>query len=236
MKDALLPHQILNEVAFMQFIALNIPSIPVAKVFAFNAGTSLVGMPLIAEEYVEAYRANSTQRIATTLGLTIQSRIMSSPAMTRRSTTTLMLRNQTSKVIFEKTSLSNFVQTLKETRQSLLDNDSNFLPAEPFVLNHGDFHGRNILMNGTNVAAVIDWEFAGAYPLSELLGDEGVDIVECVDAPSMKENSKWCDRILDLVKEAVSNRGWNEKDIKLLFEGKNEVLQRARCEMFPEDL
>lgn len=40
---------------------------------------------------------------------------------------------------------------------------------EPFVLVHGDFHGRNIIMRGTQVQAVLDWEFAGAYPLGELL-------------------------------------------------------------------
>ncbi|KAL7274431.1 hypothetical protein RUND412_002676 [Rhizina undulata] len=117
--------------------------------------------------------------------------------------------------LFENTSLPDFVQTLQATRQLLLDDDSNFQPEEPFVLNH---------------------EFAGAYPLSELLSVEGVDIIECVDAPSMKENSKWCDRILDHVKDSVSKRGWNEEVIKLLLEGNNEVLQRARCEIFPEDL
>lgn len=55
-KDALLPHQILNEVAFLQYVDLKLPRIPVPKVYAFDAGTSLVGVPFIAEELVEGLR------------------------------------------------------------------------------------------------------------------------------------------------------------------------------------
>lgn len=110
-----------------------------------------------------------------------------------------------------------------------------FPPEEPFVLVHGDFHGRNIIVKGTDIAAVIDWEFAGAYPMSELLGDEGIDLVECYDTPEMMENSKWCARILRHVKAMVIGQGWPEQDQKLLLEGQNEALQWARCQMMPRD-
>lgn len=56
MEDALLPHQLLNEVAFLAYVASNLPRIPVPRVYAFDAGTSLVGVPFIAEEFVEGVR------------------------------------------------------------------------------------------------------------------------------------------------------------------------------------
>ena len=35
--------------------------------------------------------------------------------------------------------------------------------------------------------AVLDWEFSGAYPLSELIGGAGVDVLEIIDEESEKE-------------------------------------------------
>lgn len=137
--------------------------------------------------------------------------------------------------LFEHTPLLDFVQSLRETKNLLLNSDSAFPTTEPFVLVHGDFHGRNILVKGTEIAAVVDWEFAGAYPLSELLGDDGIEFVECDDTPRMKENSKWCARILCHVKQMVQDLGWSKRDEKLLLEGRNEALQWARCEMIPRD-
>jgi aminoglycoside phosphotransferase len=34
-----------------------------------------------------------------------------------------------------------------------------------FVLFHGDFHSTNILVDGTNITGIIDWECSGSYPL-----------------------------------------------------------------------
>lgn len=56
MEYALLPHQLLNEVAFLEYVASKLPRIPVPTVYAFDAGTSLVGVPFIAEEFVEGVR------------------------------------------------------------------------------------------------------------------------------------------------------------------------------------
>jgi hypothetical protein len=36
-------------------------------------------------------------------------------------------------------------------------------------------------MHGTQVQAVLDWEFTFAFPLSELLGEMGVDVMEVYD-------------------------------------------------------
>lgn len=127
-----------------------------------------------------------------------------------------------------------FLQTLQETRQSILDDSSNFQPEEPFVLVHGDFHGRNILMSGAEIIAVLDWEFTGVYPLSIFLSDEGVDLMGSKGGSDTlkKENSKWGDIILRYVKEMVSHT-WTERDMKLLLESKNKTLQLSRGELSP---
>jgi hypothetical protein len=134
---------------------------------------------------------------------------------------------------FESTPLPKFVHSLEETRKSISNEMSQ--PDEPFVLVHGDFHGRNIIMNCTEVSAVLDWEFAGSYPLSELLDDNGISVLECEDTHSADENMEWCDRILECVGDVARRRGWKEEDVDLLVNGRNEALQLARGEMFPID-
>lgn len=133
--------------------------------------------------------------------------------------------------LFSDIPLPVFVETLRKTRQSLIDDDSAFDPEEPFVFSHGDFHGQNILVSGTTVTAIIDWEFAGAFPLSELFGDEGVDVV-CFQ--NERENSRWCARIEGYIGSRVQERGWSMKRIQWLLKNRNEELQAARYEMFPK--
>jgi aminoglycoside phosphotransferase (APT) family kinase protein len=84
-----------------------------------------------------------------------------------------MLLHWTSTLTYlKKISVEDFV---REKRRFL---EVNYVAGnEPFVLVHGDFNGRNIMMQGTKVVAVLDWEFPGAYSLSELVG---VDILEVV--------------------------------------------------------
>lgn len=134
--------------------------------------------------------------------------------------------------LFTQTPLPDFIKILRKTRQSLIDNDSVFDTEEPFVFCHGDFHGQNILVSGTDITGIVDWEFAGAYPLSELLGDEGVDVVAC---QSILENSKWRARILRHVRDRVESQGWSKKRIEWLLDSRNEELQTARSEMVPND-
>jgi Phosphotransferase enzyme family len=78
---------------------------------------------------------------------------------------------------------------------------------EPFVLVHGDFNGRNIMMQGSKVRAILDWEFSGAYPLSELVGGVGIDVLEVIDDDSEEENSKWSRRIMAMVGETARQYG-----------------------------
>jgi Phosphotransferase enzyme family len=91
--------------------------------------------------------------------------------------------------LFKKTSLEQLVHQLRVKRKLL---ETNFVAAnEPFVLVHGDFNGRNIMMRGLKVMAVQDWEFSGTYPLSELVaGSVGVDVVETVDDDLEEEKFK----------------------------------------------
>lgn len=105
---------------------------------------------------------------------------------------------------------------------------------EPFVLVHGDFHGRNIIMHGTQVQAVIDWEFAGAYPLSELLGGMGVDVME-PDEHNFEESVLWSRAIVRMVGETARKREWDAKELALLLGDGDRVLGFARTEMFPDD-
>ncbi|KAL8819160.1 MAG: hypothetical protein Q9191_007794 [Dirinaria sp. TL-2023a] len=118
-------------------------------------------------------------------------------------------------------------------RRSIAEDDKAFTPEEPFVLVHGDFHGRNIMMKDGRIAAILDWEFAGAYPLSELLGGVGVDVLEMESEGDVDENNKWSEVIVKLAGEIARSKGWDEKRLALLLGDGNPDLQRARVEMLP---
>lgn len=45
------------------------------------------------------------------------------------------------------------------------------LDQPPFVMAHGDFHAGDIIVRDGHIVGVIDWEFAGSYPLSEAIGE-----------------------------------------------------------------
>ena len=81
---------------------------------------------------------------------------------------------------------------------------------------------------------MIDWEFGGSYPLSELLGGMGFHVVEHLEDGDMYENSKWSNRILGHVESKVKARNWLPEDVKLLFSDGNHDLQMARMEMMPD--
>jgi len=140
--------------------------------------------------------------------------------------------------LFTETSLEDFIQQLRETRQSIADDENAFLPEEPFVLVHGDLTGRNIVVKGTEIVAILDWEFAGAYPLSELWDGQGLDLVEPEDDESVEESWSWSwswsDRVLELVQEVARGRGWTERNLELLLGGGNPALQAARVGMIPQ--
>ena len=43
-------------------------------------------------------------------------------------------------------------------------------------------------MQGSKVRAVLDWEFSDAYPLSELVGGVGIDVLEVIDDDSEEDD------------------------------------------------
>lgn len=132
--------------------------------------------------------------------------------------------------LFEDISAVDFTKQLREKRAEIEKMD---IKDEPFVLVHGDLHGRNILMNGDQVAAVLDWEFAGSYPLSEVLSDGGIDVVEADSEELEEENEVWGGKIRQYIKELVEKRGWEKADVEVLLGEGNRELAVARGEMFP---
>lgn len=72
--------------------------------------------------------------------------------------------------LFDVVPRDEFIKSLKATRDRLASSPSTFLPEQPYTLVHNDINGRNIMMRDEKIAAILDWEFAGSYPLSEMLG------------------------------------------------------------------
>lgn len=107
------------------------------------------------------------------------------------------------------------------------------VPEEPFVLNHGDFHGRNIMVRDKKIVAILDWKFAGSYPISEVFAGNGIDVVEMEDDETVDEAWEWSDRIVALAEERAKARGWDEDKVKLLVGQGNPGLKAARLEMLP---
>ncbi|KAI1127454.1 kinase-like domain-containing protein [Nemania abortiva] len=107
---------------------------------------------------------------------------------------------------------------------------------EPFGLVHGDFQARNILARGDEIVAVLDWNFAGSYPLSETLAGEDFDVVDACDTwEKTQERMRWAREIRRLIGEEAVRRGWSQRDIDLLMGSRNREVARARDRMVPED-
>ncbi|RWA13096.1 hypothetical protein EKO27_g2011 [Xylaria grammica] len=123
-----------------------------------------------------------------------------------------------------------FVESLREEQESIAKSK---IVDEPFVLVHGDLHARNILAKGDQIAAVIDWEFAGSYPLSETLSGGDFEVVEAETDELYMENVVWARKIREFVRAEVTKRGWDQKSIEDLMGDGNPELGQARMEMFP---
>ncbi|KAG2151197.1 uncharacterized protein EDB93DRAFT_301267 [Suillus bovinus] len=106
-------------------------------------------------------------------------------------------------------SLEDFVQQLRQIETSFVAED------EPFVLMHGDFHGRYIVMHGTEVQAVLGREFVSAYPLGELLGGMKADVPEVDDDESDEENALWSREIVRKAEETARQKGCDDLSILL---------------------
>ncbi|KAI0468062.1 kinase-like domain-containing protein [Xylaria cf. heliscus] len=127
--------------------------------------------------------------------------------------------------------LDDFIQQLHSRKKDLAETE---MVDEPFVLIHGDFHGRNVLARGDQITAVIDWDFAGSYPLSEALTYGDVEVVNMISQKEFDENSLWGPKIRALIKDEVVRRNWDPSRIDLLMGERNPELARARTEMVPE--
>ncbi|KAI0452417.1 kinase-like domain-containing protein [Xylaria acuta] len=132
---------------------------------------------------------------------------------------------------FTGVSVHDFVEELRMKRQVLSETD---MVDEPFVLVHGDLHGRNILARGDQITAVLDWDFAGSYPLSEALSWGGVDVVDMESEELYDENLKWGPKIRAFVQQEAVRRSWDQARIDMLMGDGNPELGVARMEMFPE--
>ncbi|ETR96749.1 hypothetical protein M419DRAFT_47989, partial [Trichoderma reesei RUT C-30] len=123
-----------------------------------------------------------------------------------------------------------FIKQLQQKRDALAAID---MEDEPFTLVHGDFHGRNILTKGDEILGILDWEFAGSYPVSETLSGGGIDVVEAESEELDDENTLWDRKIRDLIREETVARRWEGNKIDLLLGNGNLELARARVEMSP---
>lgn len=141
----------------------------------------------------------------------------------------------------EDTTASDFIDQLKRRRHELLDSkyDDVFrrIDSEPHVLVHEDFHAGNMLVRDGVLVAVLDWEFSGVYPLSQLLGraqvlqismplDDRTEVTE-------REEDGWHEHYRHKVRDVVEQRSWAKEDVETLFGDGHEVLNVARMIMFP---
>lgn len=131
---------------------------------------------------------------------------------------------------FTEVSVDEFVEELRQKRHALSTTN---IVDEPFVLVHGDIHGGNILVCGDRIMAVLDWDFAGSYPLSETLSGD-VYVVEMRSEELYNENMTWGRKIRAFVQQEVVRRSWDQSRIDLLMGVGNDELAMARMEMFPE--
>ncbi|KAJ2996792.1 hypothetical protein NUW58_g857 [Xylaria curta] len=131
---------------------------------------------------------------------------------------------------FDNVTICEFVQRLRRKRAALAEAA---IVDEPFVLAHGDFHGRNILAQGERIVAVLDWDFAGSYPLSELLSGGDIDVVDADSEELDEENTVWGQEIRHYIRHVVTERCWDKTWIDLLMGSGDPELGEVRVEMVP---
>ncbi|GAP88805.1 putative aminoglycoside phosphotransferase [Rosellinia necatrix] len=285
-KDALLPHQIINDVACREYVAEKLPHIPVPRVYFYRA-TDDPDTSFTVEEFVDCPPLSSmwmslslsqkntvAQKLASTIvdlaeipfdmigGL--DSSWSSAPTVEGcklfkgrgkfhnnqcypigpyKSIKEFILSSYDREIyyythgaedidmdFFDTVALPDFIESLKRKRTALAERH---IPDEPIVLTHGDFHGRNILVRGDQIAAIIDWDFAGSYPLSETLGGLTVGVLDVDSEETYMEYLKWGEKIRDLIKHEAQERHWDRDDIDLLMGDGDTELGLSRQEMLP---
>lgn len=90
------------------------------------------------------------------------------------------------------------------------------------------------------MVGVIDWEFAGTYPLSQVLGP--IEIISLAEKhyridydAADKETDKWNQQLLRDIESMARQRDWAEKNVKVLMGDNHDILANALFEMFPRD-
>lgn len=141
---------------------------------------------------------------------------------------------------FEDSTVDDFIDILKRRRQELEDGGLDTfrqIDSEPLVLVHEDFHAGNMLVRDGKVVGVLDWEFSGVYPLSQLLLPAQILQISMPlsdrDDQTELEEDHWDERFRRTVGEIVRERGWTEKDVQALLSGGRVELRVARNIMFP---
>jgi aminoglycoside phosphotransferase (APT) family kinase protein len=133
---------------------------------------------------------------------------------------------------FEKTSLPDFLETVRKERDEIAADLLAFQPEEPYALIHGDLAPRNIMVRGTEIVAILDWEFAGFFPLS--VSPEPV-IMDMEHDHEWDEFRRWSDRMRELSEDIARERAWPENEIELLISYGDPKLNMARNCMIPRD-
>lgn len=145
------------------------------------------------------------------------------------------------KAFFTRTSLPEWVEHLRNERSQLAagERDRDLLKAidsQPIGINHGDFNTGNILVRGCRVVGVIDWEFAGAYPLSNILGP--MDIISLSEESyradpdaAQAEDLQLNRRVVEVIEAVARKRGWANKDVLALVAESPGILSMAGFEM-----
>ena len=103
---------------------------------------------------------------------------------------------------------------------------------------HEDFHAGNMLVHEGRLVGVVDWEFSGTYPLSELVGSNAILQVSGSaderDDTTEQEEDQWHARYLEELERVVKERGWKDEDVSTLMGGGHHLLHKARTIMLPE--
>lgn len=96
-----------------------------------------------------------------------------------------------------------------------------------------------MLAHEGRLVGVVDWEFSGTYPLSELVG--AIAILQISGLPNERdgmteqEEDRWHARYLEELQLLIKERGWKDEDVTALMGGGHRMLQKARSIMFPEE-
>jgi hypothetical protein len=135
-------------------------------------------------------------------------------------------------------SIADFVGKLQAEQETLRQSFTGFdaINAEPLVLVREDFHSYSLLVRDGHLVGVLDWDFSGVYPLSELLGKISILQVSesCCDEITEEEEDTQRQRYRAEVERVTRKRGWREENVKTVMGKGHRVLQTTRSIMFPE--